>query len=143
MARLCHLADLGDLARFPRLERLFVEAQGSLERLRFGAPMQRLAHIRVDECKRFTGIDGLETLTALESLEIRRCAIMPDKSAWNTVPRSVTHQRLLGTGYRKDTVWDAQIARRGYRLDDIFPIAEPGELDHRADPMPVRTIAGF
>lgn len=142
IARVKGLSDLGDLARFPALAQLPIQSQGTVERVRFGAGMARLRHIRTDSCKGFSRIDGYGFLTGLKSLRIRRCPIRPESFPFDALPPSLTHLRLLGRSPGTDAVWDARLRDLGYDLTDIFPIRAPGERN-RADPMPVRDHAGL
>lgn len=69
ITRIRDLNDVGDLARFPLLEKCIIEDQIQLSQIKF-APNPHLKDVFVLNCKTLTRLDGLAELTALHQLRI-------------------------------------------------------------------------
>jgi protein phosphatase 1 regulatory subunit 7 len=64
------LAELGDLARFPKLRSLHIEDQIKLKHINFMPELKYLNEIKILNCKKLMLIDGLTKLSNLEHLRI-------------------------------------------------------------------------
>lgn len=93
------LEDIGDLGRFENLERLSVEDQLRMTRIRVGAN-SKLADVGIVNCKNLKTIEGIEGLTALSSLRIYKTAIDYEEFVSRSLPDRL-ETCFFGTGSSK------------------------------------------
>lgn len=77
--RVRYLEELGDLARFPNLQRLEIENQPRLTNLRASSVMGDFRELTAYGCPKLKAFEGLQNLVALEKLDARGSQLkLPD-----------------------------------------------------------------
>lgn len=119
------LAELGDLARLPALERLRLVDIPRVPALRIGGPLPALAHIALTRCTELGVIEGLAHLTGLRTLDVERCRLDPRGFELAELPPGVTHVRIWRFAGERQEAHDAAVRAAGYSTEPGFPPEPP------------------
>lgn len=109
------LTTLGDLSRFPKLERLLIEDQIQLQPVTFNAKSKALKHVSFVNCKVLDALPGLNTLPNLESVTAFGTGISIDKMK---LPKSLTHASVHSGRVKDKRTENASIVARGLVLEN-------------------------
>jgi hypothetical protein len=109
------LEELGDLGRFPNLERFWMEDQIKVNQVRFRNNAS-LNEIKIFNCKTLRGICGLETLCSLEHLRIIQTAIDYREFINTEFPSTLTCFAFYTNKVRVDDEISKDLESRGYSL---------------------------
>ena len=115
VVRVLGLTSMGDLERFPGLEKIRIEDQIRLEAIDFGRASRRLKDLRLINCKKLTQIGSLSALHMLEEINIAMTAIDFDSFVSSGLPQSL---RTVGfwTGKQKpNDLIRSRLDALGYR----------------------------
>lgn len=110
-----NLSELGDMQRFPKLRRLFMQDQQQIESAQFGAGNSALEHLWFYNCGKLTNISGLDQCGNLKSL---RWTFTDRDPASLKLPKSLTHLHMLSGKRGRKEPEKAAIQAMGYIADD-------------------------
>ncbi len=108
------LAELGDLARFPRLRTLHVEDQIKLKNLKFTPELNHLNEIKILNCKNLALIDGLSQLSKLDHLRIYGTSLDESSFIDQQLPSSLSVFAFYTGNNKKDKVIRQKLDDLGY-----------------------------
>jgi len=108
-------SDMGDMQRFPALQRVFVQNQKQLDSVQFGAGNPSLEHLWFCNCPNLTEIAGLADCPQLHSL---RWLFSDTDPATLSLPKSLAHLHLLSGKRKAEADEKAAIEAMGYIVDD-------------------------
>ena len=109
------LAELGDMQRFPKLRRLFMQDQQHIERVQLGSENADLEHLWFYNCKQLNDVPGVEQCANLKSI---RWLFTDTEPAMLTLPKSLTHLYLLSGKRKNEAAEIAAIEALGYSACD-------------------------
>ncbi|MBX7527149.1 hypothetical protein [Qipengyuania vesicularis] len=109
------LEDLGDLQRFPRLERLRMNDQKRVGRIVTGAGNAHLKHINLGGMQELEAIEGLGELPALVSLYAHSTGLDLDRL---DLPGSLTHLLIVPKRMKERQPVEQTIRARGYIAEE-------------------------
>lgn len=113
------LNTLGDLSRFPKLERVLVEDQIRLESVDISAKMPKLLHISFSNCKILNALPSLEIAPNLKSITAFHTALSFDDLK---LPGSLTHA-CVHSGSRKLEAAETAAIKSKSLKDAVHPNA--------------------
>lgn len=121
--RIRSLETIGDLARFPKLERLYVEDQLKINTISFSDTQKKLQHIHLHNCKNLLSLEGLEKLPSLQSIDCVRTKIDIDELLNNEFSETLTNIRLANSNRKLEEQITTKINAAGYFADrsEAFP----------------------
>jgi hypothetical protein len=108
------LRELGDVGRFPNLEKLEIADQIQLSCLKLG-PNPLLKDINISTCKTLNQIDGFERLVGLEQLWLFQTALNYEAFISIKMPSSLQRITFFNGGKKKDGPIEKDLASKGYQ----------------------------
>lgn len=112
-----NLVDLGDLQRFPRLQRLQVSDQPKLAELRVGRRNAALKHLYLYSVPSLHALNGFLDLPAAKSLFAYDSRL---ELPWSKLPRTLTHFQLVTKSVKGRDTHDAAVRAKG-----LIPAVHP------------------
>ncbi|MGK5030505.1 hypothetical protein [Janthinobacterium sp. MDT1-19] len=113
VVRVRGLEDLGDIGRFPRLQRLSVEDQIKVQEVRLGEN-PALAWLILRNCKALARLHGVAALPALGNLAVYLTQLDIDALLAGGLPAALKHLTLTTGKRKRDEEIKAQLAALGY-----------------------------
>ncbi|MHA6323530.1 hypothetical protein [Roseivivax sp. CAU 1753] len=111
------LSDLGDLQRFPGLQRLTVSDQAKLQAIETGRGNVSLHHLWFHNCPALSALHGLEAVPELRSLWARKTGLDLGRIAF---PPSLTHAAVFSSAVQTQDAERAAIIASG-RIPERHP----------------------
>jgi len=115
-----NLEDLGDLERFPRLQRLQVSDQPKLAELHVGPRNAALEHLYLYSVPKLRSVEGFSALPAVKSLFAYNSLLDLPLSK---LPRTLTHFQLMSKAVKGRDAHNAQVRAKGLN-PAVHPDAE-------------------
>ena len=94
------LSEVGDLQRFPSLQRFLVQDQPGLESLKLGIKNDRLEHIWIYNCPNISQFSGLGALASLKSLSLLKTGLNLSSV---DLPAGLTHLQVYSLKRSNET----------------------------------------
>ena len=105
------LSELGDLQRFPSLERFIMQDQPQVADLKFGALNTSLKHVWLYNCPKLSSLGGISKTPELESLHAVKTGL---SLKGLPLPKSLTHLSLYSGKASEEAKEKAAIEALGY-----------------------------